>query len=303
MATSLDEKLAKEAPVAGPALLYDVYKVLDNLDQVLQDVPGRVIRESAGLCFLITRKAGAVITGIKTTGFIIARLPEQLTAPQKWSAPCALTGGGMGLGLEVGASETYHLYTFDDRDTIERFASGQVEMGASTSLTAGSSGEEVSSKMHVGSKGVAYTHAYSYAKGALLGASVTTEVLRVDREANREFFEDEYEPKYILGGQVGGRVSEQRPHLAQLYKRLEEAGDRPEVPRGDAPAEEATKGLGGDVTAAGEEEELPYNVEGPHKLPLVEELAATAPRDMTMPAKDSVEQDVEGEKLVEATIG
>jgi len=56
-----------------------------------------MLRDADGLVFMTIARAGAWVSAQFGTGLVITKLPDG-----SWSAPCAVSSFGTGMGLQVG---------------------------------------------------------------------------------------------------------------------------------------------------------------------------------------------------------
>eukprot|EP00899_Mesostigma_viride_P017483 jgi/Mesvir1/25736/Mv01918-RA.1 len=228
----LDERFAKAIPVSGPPLLRDLDDVLNKFDAITRGIPSELLRQCKAVCFCITRRLSCVLSGTWSSGFIVARVRKSEPFHQNWSGPCAVTGGGIGLGFEAGASETYRVVVILDQACLSRFIKHQVIVGVSASCALGTLGTEAEARWRLGkSRGacVSYRYPVTSSRG-IVGVSVTLASLHVRYSENRDFYGREYHPRDILEGKVGMRLASITPHVSVLYKRLDQAASREDSP-------------------------------------------------------------------------
>jgi len=92
-----------------------------------------LLREADALAFITTFKAGAVVSGHFGTGLIISKL-----ADGTWSAPCAISTIGMGIGAQLGMDLTDVVLVMKTNDAIEAFKGNHgVAVGGSFGVTVG----------------------------------------------------------------------------------------------------------------------------------------------------------------------
>eukprot|EP00899_Mesostigma_viride_P014221 jgi/Mesvir1/227/Mv13571-RA.2 len=183
-----------------------------------------------GLCFMLTRKTGLGLVSVSSgTGFVIAKLddpawPSDKPCPTtRWSGPVAVRVAVLGLGLEVGESETFHILVLNSQRALETFSSGKLDLGTNISNAGGPTATEVSAKFHLGKGGVAATFEYCYAEGNLLGATLTGGFVTPVRSRNRKFYGEDYAVKDILAGHVGADQWMRFPPLKELYETINTA--------------------------------------------------------------------------------
>eukprot|EP00899_Mesostigma_viride_P023039 jgi/Mesvir1/391/Mv11283-RA.1 len=128
--------------------------------------------------------------------------------------------------VKLGLSTTYHVYVFGERAELEKFAAAarQLELGASLSLAtqSGATHKHTEGAARVGTKGPSLLQAFTFTKGTQIGAGVSTEVLRVNPAGNAEFYDAEHGVGDLLGGVAGTSLGARRPHLADLYRKLDD---------------------------------------------------------------------------------
>eukprot|EP00899_Mesostigma_viride_P022947 jgi/Mesvir1/3837/Mv19802-RA.1 len=178
---------------------------MEKWDVVTKHIPPSVIRECKGICFLHEDRVGfGIVSAIGSNGFLLAKLPLGASEGQAWSGPVSVYSTGMGLGAEIGGSETYKLLVFNDVDALHKFGSSKFDIGLSAGIAAGPVGREVDATAHVGGlRAPTSTFAYSISQGVLLGA--TLDVSRISKGGrsvssaiNKAFYGKDVDPAAAL---------------------------------------------------------------------------------------------------------
>eukprot|EP00186_Timspurckia_oligopyrenoides_P003859 CAMPEP_0182445628 /NCGR_PEP_ID=MMETSP1172-20130603/3693_1 /TAXON_ID=708627 /ORGANISM="Timspurckia oligopyrenoides, Strain CCMP3278" /LENGTH=416 /DNA_ID=CAMNT_0024641435 /DNA_START=1858 /DNA_END=3108 /DNA_ORIENTATION=- len=191
-------------------------------DQVMQ-VPQWVIDKCYGVCFLFYLKAGFIWSGGLGTGFVMSKL-HRGTPQQRWSAPSAITAGGMGWGAQIGAQKIFHVIFLNSKAAVQTFAShGKVNIGGDLGVALGPVGRQGSVRAEAGNKGVAATYSYSFTQGAFAGINLDGTIVGANGEMNRKYYGESGSISALLKGETGLDAWKSQPDLAQLYLYLDTA--------------------------------------------------------------------------------
>jgi len=186
-------------------------------------VPAEIIANTHGICFLFYVKVGFVFTGELGTGFVIRRL-NRGEANERWSAPTAITSGGMGWGAQVGAEKIYTAVFLQSQAAVDVFGDkAKVNFGADAAIAAGPVGRNFDIKGEAGTGGVAVNYSYSYAAGAFAGIALNGAVMGSNPMMNETFYGQKYNAHELVHGAAG--LDHQTPLLDELYRELEELFD------------------------------------------------------------------------------
>jgi len=184
-------------------------------------IPPWVIEKCYGVCFLFYLKAGFIWSGGAGSGFVVTKLNKG-TPQQRWSAPSAVTAGGMGWGLQIGAEKVSHVVFLNNKLSVQTFCSqAKANFGADIGVALGPVGRQGSVRAEAGNKGVAATYSYSYTQGAFAGLNLDGTVVGVNPEMNKRFYGYEASAAQLLNGEKGMDAWKQYPELARMYMMLD----------------------------------------------------------------------------------
>eukprot|EP00189_Rhodosorus_marinus_P002885 CAMPEP_0113969650 /NCGR_PEP_ID=MMETSP0011_2-20120614/10492_1 /TAXON_ID=101924 /ORGANISM="Rhodosorus marinus" /LENGTH=471 /DNA_ID=CAMNT_0000983445 /DNA_START=147 /DNA_END=1565 /DNA_ORIENTATION=- /assembly_acc=CAM_ASM_000156 len=188
-------------------------------DQVAM-IPPWVLAKAHGVCFLFFLRAGFLWSGELGTGFVIAKI-NRGTPQERWSAPTAITSGGMGWGLLIGAQKQYHVVVLNSKNALRTFSSqGKMNIGGDIGVAAGPVGRNADVKVDVGNKGVAASYSYSYSQGLFAGLAINGAVIVANPAMNKGFYGKEISPKDLLTGADGLREADSNFEYTELHRHL-----------------------------------------------------------------------------------
>lgn len=183
-------------------------------------VPSEIVANCHGICFLFYIKAGFIFSGEIGTGFVVRRLDKGMPN-ERWSAPTAITSGGMGWGLLAGAEKTYSAVFLQSESAVKVFGDkAKVNFGGDLSLSVGPVGRHADVKGDVGTGGAALSYSYSYSKGLYGGLSLNGAVAGSNPMMNKTFYGHDASAKDLIEGATG--ANHQAPELQSLFRELDE---------------------------------------------------------------------------------
>eukprot|EP00899_Mesostigma_viride_P004854 jgi/Mesvir1/1436/Mv14430-RA.1 len=186
-------------------------------------IPAWVLDDCYGICFLFSLKAGFVFSGEAGTGFVMSKLNRR-TPHERWSGPTAVTSGGVGWGLQVGASKTYHCIILNSKQSLEVFSGkAKVNLGGNLGVSLGPVGRGVDATVDLSKGGVAPSYSYSYSAGAYAGISLNGTVVVSNPKMNEKFYGAKVDVQDILDGKQGLDAWRENPELDHLYRALDRA--------------------------------------------------------------------------------
>mmetsp|Transcript_14111 Transcript_14111/g.35986 ORF Transcript_14111/g.35986 Transcript_14111/m.35986 type:complete len:218 (-) Transcript_14111:154-807(-) len=184
-----------------------------NAEAVL---PKEVLQHCHGLVFVHFLKVSAVVSGSSGSGFVVAKLKKG-TPEEHWSAPSALHTSAVGVGIQLGAEKVHNVLALNSADALEKFYEGaKLKLGTDLTCSAGPVGARLE-KMEMTSAPKIY--AYSYSKGASIGASVEGTVLDAHKKSNDKFYGEEITAKELLTGSEAD-VGSKHTAIATFYEEL-----------------------------------------------------------------------------------
>lgn len=186
-------------------------------------VPAEILANTHGIAFLFYLKAGFVFSGELGTGFVVRRL-HRGEPGERWSAPSAITSGGMGWGLQIGAEKIYSAVLLQSVGAVDVFGDkAKVNFGADVALTAGPIGRHADVKGDVGTGGASLNYSYSYTRGAFAGMALNGAIASANPMMNKSFYGQDVSVRGLVGGQEA--LEFHTPLLDELYTQLEQLVD------------------------------------------------------------------------------
>jgi len=156
-------------------------------------IPYDLFQQCKGIIFLRIWKAGVIIGGIGGTGIVMAHTNNN------WSTPCAVSIGGMQLGLQLGVERVDDILLLHDDTALNLFIEkGHFKLGADASIAAGPFGRDANSGIAMSGGQSRSIYSYSFAKGAYIGLSLEGGMLTIDNSANEEFYNKKLSVKDIF---------------------------------------------------------------------------------------------------------
>jgi lipid-binding SYLF domain-containing protein len=161
-------------------------------------LPIDLLQTCKGILFLRIWKGGLFLGGITGTGIVMAR------HNQKWSAPCAISIGGLQIGFQVGIERVDDILLLHDDAALKLFIeNGHFRLGVDASLAVGSFGRDSNMGVVMSQGGESKSiYSYSFAKGAFIGISLDGGTLSIDDKVNEEFYGRKMGVKDIFYGDV-----------------------------------------------------------------------------------------------------
>lgn len=184
-----------------------------KLQETLHDTPyvGLVekLPKAKGLAFLEVYRLGCIVTVRGANGCIVLRKDDG-----KWSAPMALSFGGIALGADIGIERTQFVILFHDRETAISFCEGNSLASLNGCLTLGPLGRTGEAFVNTQTNEAITSVATS--NGIYGGVSLEFSNVQPDRKANRSYYDtDRVSVDSILDGSI-----EPPKDFQKLYKRL-----------------------------------------------------------------------------------
>ena len=127
-------------------------------------------------------KAGFVVGGRHGKGVLTVRMKDG-----SWSNPTFISLTGGSIGWQIGASSSDIILVFKTQRSIDKIASGQINLGADAAVAAGPVGRSAGASTNLGFDAEVYS--YSRARGLFAGVSLEGGKISIDREANWLFYD------------------------------------------------------------------------------------------------------------------
>lgn len=198
----------------------DHIETVELASQVLQEmsavadrgVPPALMRKAAGVVVIPNViKAGFVVGGRHGRGILVGRDPAG-----NWTCPVFVTITGGSIGFQAGVQSTDLILVLKSRrsmnDIIRR---RKITLNADAGVAAGPVGREVGAGTDIEFRAEIYT--YSRSRGLFAGASIDGSSLRVDIDANEDYYGNgRVAPNDILSGQYRSNSPATQKLLATL---------------------------------------------------------------------------------------
>lgn len=198
-----------------------IWHANDILTKAISDkssgLPKDVVKNCHGVVLVSVVEVGAIFSGSKGSGIIMAKDPA--VPGLKWSPPCACTLSGVGFGLLLGAAHTDLLIFIMDTPTLNTFVTdeGFVCNGQNTYVL-GNMGRAGELNLDPVNNGVIIA---SYANGAYAGVSIEGAKFRPNGKANNAFYGKPVLAQKILEG-VAVQIPDGKVTLIdEVHKKLE----------------------------------------------------------------------------------
>jgi len=160
-------------------------------------LPYDLFQTSKGIVFLRIWKGGIFVGGIGGTGIVMAHTNGT------WSQPCAVSLGGIQLGLQLGIERVDDILLLRDDAALRLFMEkGHFKLGLDASIAVGNFGRDSNTGIVTTGGSSKSIYSYSFAKGAFIGLSLDGGTLFVDNNVNEEFYGRKLGVKDIFFGNV-----------------------------------------------------------------------------------------------------
>jgi len=202
MVADKKEQIGKHLEMEG--LLKHAHSSLENLVKskisVERKVANHLLYGAQGIVFITSIKAQFVI-GVEAGSGIVIKYDE---SKKSWSGPCAVSSGGLGLGLQISASQIDNIIVLRDKGAMESFATAN-QFTLSGSVTAVAvKGSEASAQLALSDKmKAAAILTYSQASGISLGISLDGQIIKCREACNKEFYGKSVTAQEIFESQTG----------------------------------------------------------------------------------------------------
>jgi lipid-binding SYLF domain-containing protein len=157
-------------------------------------IPVSFVRSCEGIVFLRIYKAGFfVVGGNYGGGCVMAKVRREDGSGWQWSAPSAVTCGGLGGGFVLGAEVIDSIIILNTPGSIRAFmGKGQVTFGGNVGLAVGPVGRDITAQVGASSnKEIVAAYSYSNAKGAYIGGSLEGAFVARNDDENRKYYGSE----------------------------------------------------------------------------------------------------------------
>lgn len=234
--------------------------------------PIKLTSSSQGLVICSVFKAGFLGSVRFGSGLIVCRLPDG-----SWSAPSAISLGGLGAGGQFGMEFTNFVFVLNTDAAVTTFInSGTLTLGGNISIAFGT-GRSAETAAMIGTKGVAGIFAYSKTRGVYGGLTLEGGMIVERSSANKKLYDRKLKAKELLTGEVPPP-----PQAEPLMRILNSEAFRlpsgsQESPAGDLPAPAAGDQAAGASTAEAPAAETQAPVPPVVDAPVAEAASQQAP--------------------------
>ncbi|KAJ5965548.1 hypothetical protein N7481_012262 [Penicillium waksmanii] len=196
MPSSLSGECAKAEKILR-SFLYPKSKKAQDEDTEL-GIPRAILSRAKGLAVCTATKAGIVGSFRFGSGLIVVRLEDG-----SWSAPSAMSTGGIGLGTQIGFEKTDFVFVLNSEKAIKAFTkTGSITLGKNLSVALGPYGRSAEFSGVLSSKGLAGMFAYSKSRGIFGGKSWEGGIIGERPEANKKMYGITISASELLSGKV-----------------------------------------------------------------------------------------------------
>ncbi len=174
---------ARMASAGGLAKVDDSIDVLKAIEAIPEKgIPPALLRNADGIAIIPNViKAGFILGGRYGTGILVVR-----NSDGGWTDPAFISITGGSIGWQIGVQAIDIVLVFKSSRSIERIMTGKFTLGADASIAAGPVGREASAATDIQLKSEIYS--YSRSRGLFAGLSFAGAVLKIDDDANAEFY-------------------------------------------------------------------------------------------------------------------
>ncbi|KAE8356032.1 hypothetical protein BDV28DRAFT_154911 [Aspergillus coremiiformis] len=162
-----------------------------------KELPAKVLTNAKGLAICTVAKAGMLGSARFGSGIVIARLNDD-----SWSAPSAISLGGVGFGGQFGIELTDFVFFLDDAALRSFSRMGSLTLSANISIAFGPVGRSTEFSGNANLEGLATMFAYSKTKGLFGGISVEGGLLVERRFANKKLYNCKVTANQLLHGEI-----------------------------------------------------------------------------------------------------
>jgi lipid-binding SYLF domain-containing protein len=190
-----------------------IEKALEVLEEIImlpeEGLPDFILRKAHGIAIIPgVIKAAYGIGGQFGKGVFLIRDKDE-----DWSNPCFITITGGSLGWQIGVQKIDIILVFMSQEGVGDITEGTVTLGADASITAGPMGRRAEASTDLELEAEIYS--YSKSRGLFAGVSIQGAQIKVDDDANRDF----YDKRHIDTDDIFYRKRMSVPSIAKKLKR------------------------------------------------------------------------------------
>ena len=187
--------------------LENAVEVLEDLQNLPiddeQEIPSELLKMAEAVVIVPKLKKGGLVIGGKF-GKGIAFIKNE---DGSWSDPAFIKLAGGSLGFQIGYTSSDLFLIFKDRKTLKRLTTGKGKftLGGDVAVAAGPKGRSASANTDLDFEAEIYS--YSRSRGIFAGVSLDGSELKIDDNANDNFYGDKREGRAIIRNGSGGLKS------------------------------------------------------------------------------------------------
>lgn len=207
--------------LAAESMKMEVDRAMDVMYDVEQQIPKKYFEECHGIVMITVVEVGLLVSGSKGSGLLIGRITndDDDNKSKSWSPPVAISYSGMGVGLVVGKETKAMIIFLMTEEALTTFSSSvHIQLGSQAAATVGDKNKEKDHTLHATGKGVMHTAAFTHSKGAFVGVSLESAIIKLDTKRHHDLYGPNVPVEEILHG---GAVKDTRTDFKQLQDHLE----------------------------------------------------------------------------------
>jgi len=189
----------------------DAIEVIGEIVDIPEEgMPAALLGKAYGIAVIPNViKAAYGIGGRHGRGVLLVRREDG-----EWSNPSFISLTGGSLGWQIGVQSADIILVFKSRKSIESISRGKFTLGADASVAAGPVGRHAEASTDIQLKAEIYS--YSKSRGLFAGISIEGAALRIDHNANEDF----YGRRYISPQDIFWDREIEAPPIAQRLRRI-----------------------------------------------------------------------------------
>jgi lipid-binding SYLF domain-containing protein len=189
----------------------DAIEVIGEIVDIPEEgMPAALLGKAYGVAVIPNViKAAYGIGGRHGRGVLLVRREDG-----EWSNPSFISLTGGSLGWQIGVQSADIILVFKSRKSIESISRGKFTLGADASVAAGPVGRHAEASTDIQLKAEIYS--YSKSRGLFAGISIEGAALRIDHNANEDF----YGRRYINPRDIFWDREIEAPPVARRLRRI-----------------------------------------------------------------------------------
>ena len=184
---------------------------IDVFNMTAADIPDSILKKAQGIAVIPSVvEVGAGVTGLRGQGVITVRKDDGC-----WSDPIFITIKGGSVGLQAGGKSSDISFVFTTKESIKKMREGEMLLGTDASVGSGPVNKRA------GTKALSDIYTYTRSRGAYVGASLNGSTLRVDSNANANYYKvNDISGEDIFEGKVSNVPSGASDFLQEVSAKL-----------------------------------------------------------------------------------